>query len=361
MTRLLSPLPTVTVGANNAASAIAGAVGIALPDARLQLLGTPAGGDPTYWSPLHLYYNGTGQTITENAWAMAFRYVGQAFEFIVRGNGGKYRVAANGLFASDLGQTIPGDGGPHRVLVDFGSVGTWDVVVQFSGEAFVSGVSIGPSDTLAAYGLSIGPRVCVVGDSFTAGTGAGSNITTWHMRMAEALGWWNVAASAEGGTGYAKPTAGNAYCYIDRVAKDIAAFPPDIVIVTGGVNDAVSGYASSVGAAALALYSTLKGIAPRVVALTPFQPTVTAGWGLAPVRLAIQNAAASTGIQCIDVMGPAPWVTGTGYVAHENGTGSSDAYTSSDGTHPSQAGHDYLGQRLAWAISPPSTGLRGGW
>ena len=62
MTRLLSPLPTVTVGANNAASAIAGAVTVALPDARLQLVGTPAGGDPTYWSPLHIYYNGTGNS-----------------------------------------------------------------------------------------------------------------------------------------------------------------------------------------------------------------------------------------------------------------------------------------------------------
>jgi hypothetical protein len=41
------------------------------------------------------------------------------------------------------------------------------------------------------------------------------------------------------------------------------------------------------------------------------------------------------------------WITGTGNVPVPKGNGNADLYISADGTHPTQAGHDYVGQRLA--------------
>jgi hypothetical protein len=57
-----------------------------------------------------------------------------------------------------------------------------------------------------------------------------------------------------------------------------------------------------------------------------------------------------------------PLLTGTGYVGHENGTGNRDIYIGPDNVHQSDpAGCQYLGAAWAWALSPPSTGLQGGW
>jgi lysophospholipase L1-like esterase len=47
---------------------------------------------------------------------------------------------------------------------------------------------------------------------------------------------------------------------------------------------------------------------------------------------------------------PEAWVTGTGKVGATTGTGNSDIVTGSDGTHPSDYGHKYIGIRTAEAI-----------
>ena len=54
------------------------------------------------------------------------------------------------------------------------------------------------------------------------------------------------------------------------------------------------------------------------------------------------------------------WIAGTGRVGATTGDGNADIYVVADGVHPSVAGAAYLGTRLAFAISPPSTGLVGG-
>jgi hypothetical protein len=44
------------------------------------------------------------------------------------------------------------------------------------------------------------------------------------------------------------------------------------------------------------------------------------------------------------------WITGTGRVGATTTTGNSSVMTSSDNTHPTQIGHDYLAEKIAYEI-----------
>uniref|UniRef100_UPI003FA78381 hypothetical protein n=1 Tax=Salmonella enterica TaxID=28901 RepID=UPI003FA78381 len=51
------------------------------------------------------------------------------------------------------------------------------------------------------------------------------------------------------------------------------------------------------------------------------------------------------------------WQTGTGTVASPRGDGNGDLYVSADGTHPSEAGADYLGDTIAAQLAPAIAAL----
>jgi lysophospholipase L1-like esterase len=57
--------------------------------------------------------------------------------------------------------------------------------------------------------------------------------------------------------------------------------------------------------------------------------------------------AASVGIPYVDLLSPNPW-TGTGNAGATTGSGNCDVFVSSDGTHPTAAGHDFIA-RLFYA------------
>lgn len=83
------------------------------------------------------------------------------------------------------------------------------------------------------------------------------------------------------------------------------------------------------------------------------QATNVTGSGPYTVTVAAMNSA-HTANDPITETGPG-WVTGTGRQGTTNGTGSADRYNGTDGTHPTQAGHEglgiYLAQRLYFALS----------
>ena len=68
---------------------------------------------------------------------------------------------------------------------------------------------------------------------------------------------------------------------------------------------------------------------------------------------ALKNAAGSLGLKYIS-MAQDPngaWILGTGKVGAVSGTGNSNIYTSTDGTHPSPIGRDYLARRIASEVN----------
>lgn len=67
---------------------------------------------------------------------------------------------------------------------------------------------------------------------------------------------------------------------------------------------------------------------------------------------ALAALAAARGLRYISPIAEG-WITGNGKVGATTGNGNADIYISSDGTHPSNAGHEYLAWRLAGHLGVP--------
>jgi len=169
--------------------------------------------------------------------------------------------------------------------------------------------------------------------------------------MAARLGY-TLTLDAQGGTSYFFGGAG--HTFRERVPAAVAA-NPDIVMVAGSVNDRWETPAS-VAAEALLTWAALAAIPKRYAALF----CTSDGWAncgpttMAPYAVALAAAAKSVGVIFISGVG---WIAGTGTVAAPTGDGNGDVYAAADDVHPTGTGGSYLGTRLAFAISPPSTGL----
>lgn len=177
----------------------------------------------------------------------------------------------------------------------------------------------------------------VIGDSFASGTFA----TALAARLGEA-----VVNDGVGGSGYIAGTNFNS-----RLAAAIAAAHSRVFVI-GGQNDN-SRSDADFAAAVSAFWTGLRAGLPSAALYGSLGYRHNGATKMA----ALQAAIAAAGGIYIDWL---PWVTGTGYVGAENGTGNRDVYVGPDNVHPSvPAGATYFATRTAWAISPPSAGLRG--
>jgi hypothetical protein len=84
--------------------------------------------------------------------------------------------------------------------VTFAGAGLRRITLECSGNMHSGGIQIGPADSITAPETR-GPRVAVIGDSFTEGTGASAGQAWWGRKMAEMLGWIDLAQSGVGATG----------------------------------------------------------------------------------------------------------------------------------------------------------------
>jgi lysophospholipase L1-like esterase len=199
--------------------------------------------------------------------------------------------------------------------------------------------------------------VYVLGDSVAAGQGAIDGAHGFPHTMATRLGW-TLTLDGVGGTGYTSPGS-NAPFYGDpsRLNPLIAA-ACDYVMIQGG---------EVVDVPTVALTATeATRICQAILAAQPATKIILLGW-LMPVSIAASTpwlqwsagmgaVAASVGGRFIDPLALG-WLTGSGRSGTPAGDGNADAYRGPDGTHPAQAGHDYLGTRVAFALRPPTTGL----
>lgn len=150
------------------------------------------------------------------------------------------------------------------------------IVDNVLGSCNFGGFWTGATDTLYAAQVR-GPRVIVVGDSFTTATGAGCTALGFTGVLADYMGWDDIIPSGIGGTGIIATGSGT-YCnYGQRAGTDIYPFNPDEVIVQGFFNDN-----SSTGAAIqAALIPFLQGIVQNLpyCRVTLFGPYVNTGSG----------------------------------------------------------------------------------
>jgi hypothetical protein len=113
----------------------------------------------------------TAPSVGTAPYAVDFMHVGTSFEIYVKGTGAPIRMRVNGQLVTTGSTVTPtNDGSQYYVPVTFGSGAIRRISLEFSNAVSFGGIQINPTDSLWKP-ESRGPRVVVVGDSFTEGSG----------------------------------------------------------------------------------------------------------------------------------------------------------------------------------------------
>lgn len=192
-----------------------------------------------------------------------------------------------------------------------------------------------PSTPPTSIAVPTEPQLLVFGDSYVEGNGADSPESTFARVAATELGW-PVETDGEGGTGFVNGGPDGDRSYPARVAKLQPETEPNVIVVEGGIND--RGDATQVTSDAVATLEALRGQFPGavLVLMGPVNPDP-------PNR----GADAVTGqLRAAAVQVQVPFIDASGWITVDN----IGDYTLGDDLHVNQAGHDYIGRRLAEAL-----------
>lgn len=268
--------------------------------------------------------------LVADAAKLAFRLLGtaRAYRFIVDG---RY-VGVDGTFTA-------ANTGTQYLVLDFGSKAIRAITIENQESSAFDGVyvAVGDSVTLPAASPF---RMLVLGDSFTAGTGAGHAGDGFAAVAADHLGCSDRWLSGVGGTGYVANAGGALYALPQRIAADLGRFAAhgavDLVVVAAGLNDVGQ---SGITSAAASVFSAIRATAPGALVfvvgpwdtLAPAASSTAYGSAKAAIRA---NLAGRGGFWFVDPEG--------------------QAFSKSDGTHPDTAGHLVLGQWLAGRVREAS-------
>jgi lysophospholipase L1-like esterase len=300
-------------------------------------------------------------TSTGTALEVTTQYEGAAIDVLLRNGGTTKRIYVDGLLAAtvtnaDLTAAGVTGGQVARLPLTFADARRRTIMyVEESGGEF-KGFDIRPGYNLSyPAGQAKGPRVLFSGDSFVEGTGvtAGFGMARW---LAWDMAWADLWKAGSGSTGYYYD--GTRLALVDRYVNDLIAQAPNILIIAMGLNDRVQWNTdpAPVIAAATTIYDAVAVGLPNaeVIVVGPWSPQ-GAGYvqtGLAPMDAALQALVEAHGWRYISPI-QEDWITGNGKVGATTGNGNADIYISSDGTHPSDAGHEYLAWRLAGHLATP--------
>lgn len=235
----------------------------------------------------------------------------------------------------------------RRVRIDMRNVDVYD---------FRLGTTATTGDTMWALNPR-GPKVFVMADSYAAGNNSAplgyTGISSWVWTMSDALGWENTINGGKYGTGWpTKSAVDKTDSFQERVAA-LISWAPDVVIWAGGHNDKNVAAGTLTASVDATLAAARAGLPDALFIVTgpfagqePVDGSVFTDWK--PTQDAI--FAGTTGYRTvnIDTVGRGLF-TGTGR-AGTPGTGNGEKYLSADIVHPSQAGADYLGYRMAQMI-----------
>jgi lysophospholipase L1-like esterase len=328
---------------------------------------TPVLGGHSY--PDYLYirnatvnYGATvGADLRGNYASFGFCTDAPTFEYIYKGlSGSAYRVLVNEydgkgfqLVSATPTAGRPNDGAMYYDKYAFGSRKPRHIVVL--GLHRVYGVRVDKASKVwkpKRYPDRI--KAVFLGDSYTEGTGVDYGDGAWSAQAGYPLGWevWN---SGVGGTGYLANLTNTALTFRGRLTSDVTALQPDVIVIAGGINDSAS--ASAIQTEAAALYAQALSENPSAVIFVAGPWTAPASGTALTTDTALRAAARAQGpygtrlfyVETIsDPQGA--WQSGTGRVGATAGDGNSDVYIGTDGVHPVQAGHTYLGNRFATAV-----------
>jgi lysophospholipase L1-like esterase len=299
------------------------------------------------WSVAPFIFSGTAQRK-----AQVLEFHSDAPKLQIRGQGGGWRVEVNGQFISKSGTSPGGGGGEQQVVLDWsGTRATRLYRVHQGGGGWVSRIGVDSLSRVWAPSLDDCVRVALVSDSYVDGTGATFADQAVGDVACALLGFRDIWHFSAGGTGYL--TTGSYNTFRDRAAEIIAA-APDIIINAGGTNDTAG---ASLTAEVLLFHQTLRaGLAKTpIVTLGPWPKATGPSAAITSIEANVLSAVTSFAdpiCAFVPVAADATgsWTFGTGKIGTTNSSGNSDVYISSDGVHPGDVGHEYLGRRMAVGV-----------
>jgi len=362
--------PTIALSAANAATSIASAVEYAHTNGVFRW-----SGGKVVTLAIYPNYKGIGPVVSDANWLddagfqVEFLTDATQFEQVAFGKLGVCRVWVDDRPATAGHTTLgPADGNFYRLLVSSLAAGTKAIRIEYSTANQLGPVRVPTGSVITAVAGSVGPKLIAITDSYGDGPNPDS-FNDLFKRAGRLLGIRDTRVSPSGGTGNMNPGPFSRVKFRSRVQEVMLNYTPDIALVAGGINDSdrhtsaiyPAGAATALtvlGTEAAALYDAIRSGSPTsaLVVVGPWWPNENptnnaAGSDVIGVRDTIEAKALAAGAIFIDPIGE-QWITGTGRVGTPAGNGNADYYISSDGTHPSPAGHAYLGRKLEQALAP---------
>ncbi|MFG1259134.1 SGNH/GDSL hydrolase family protein [Xanthobacter flavus] len=352
--------PTITMGAAGAASSITGSTtpAISAGAANIATIGTLLYFNGSVYMGRHIDLVSTpgAADSTGRGWGQAVMTDSDQLEVKVRAISGqvlRFNARIDGEYYSDTDISLSGDNTDRHVLLNFGSAKPSGRKVElfFNASAWLYGYNVTANRRVWHPTYAGEPLAMVFGDSYTDGVGSTNIRRTMVNACGSALGISNMIASGAGGTGYINN--GSSAKFITRIA-DISRFGAlDLLVIAGGINDAGNSQASVTTAATDFLNAVIAAQPKAIIAVCgPFRaPSLNPSQGVSDgIKAAFNAVKDSKRMFFIDTFAN-NWQNGTGKIGATNGTGNSDFYIiNSDGVHPSDDGHEYLGTNLAEAI-----------
>lgn len=204
-----------------------------------------------------------------------------------------------------------------------------------------------------------GLRVLLHGDSMLGTIVDAANIDTalygaQGALLGDLLGQCDTWSSGVGGSGWMAPAGHTTSWFNDRVDVDVVANAPDVIVETGGGNDA------SVNPSQATIQPLIETWLSKVLAAKPETivfmtgTMIGSGAGASHITITAAKAAAAAkfprNVAFIDTLTD-PWVSGTGRDGTPIGDGNRDWVTGADGAHPTAEGHRHLAGRVARSVA----------
>lgn len=225
-----------------------------------------------------------------------------------------------------------GDGSSCYVRLHFPTSAIRQIEVLMQGGVF-DGVSF-PSNCRFINGSPVSyKRVIFIGDSFTEGANGVSTEDTFPLQTGSFFSNMDAWALGIGQTGYI--ATGQTTNYQGRVYCDIITNHPDVVVISGGIND---GDDSHLYSAANLLFSTIRSNLPlaKIMVVGVFSPRTQVSSNTRAATTQIFRAATDNGCAFID---PAESDA-------KNWLVPGDVW-GTDPTHPHVIGHHHIAEHLA--------------
>lgn len=261
---------------------------------------------------------------------------------------------------------LPTSGVPNWNTITFPSAATREIEIRCT--AGIGGLYTSNPYELWKPAKRRGPRVLVIGDSYTTSAGATNCMNAIYWNIGPRIGSDDVWIDMFGGTGYgvtshADGQSGVQNKYIQRLEPiallaqtwNVKTVNPDMVVVHGGgANDKFKARSNAqVIADIVTTFTTLRAKLPdaKLVYVEGFAPPgftpATYNPNYVAITTAVKAALTQIGVYYIDVAITIPWIQGAGYNGTGDATKNSYYYISADTFHPLDVGHLYLRRRIA--------------